>query len=121
MTTQAYAAPETPNPSSYTPDLEHAFEVALATARRYSTGRRQNPAEQQAYLQRIDQLLPRLALGPPFTPDELDTLRRACTGTLAALDIHVPIEGRVTPGLLEFALVRLHAWAHQGHPQGLVA
>ena len=121
--TQDHPQAEAPSPgqSNYTPDLEHTLEVALDTARRYSTGRRQNPSEQQAYLAQIQQLRPRLAQGPPFTAGELDVLRRACTGTLAALDAQVPIEGRVTRKLVEFALARIDTWSRQGQPQGLVA
>ncbi|KQR37769.1 hypothetical protein [Deinococcus sp. Leaf326] len=110
-----------PGPSTYTPDLEHTFHVALATARYYGTGRRQNPAEQQAYLHRIEQLIPRLASGPPFSPDELDTLRRACTGTLAALEAQLTVEGRITRKLVEFALARVDTWSRAGQAQSLVA
>lgn len=111
-----------PGPPDYTPELRTLLEFALATARRYSTGRRQNPAEQQAYLQRIDQLRPRLGHGPPFTPAELDVLRRACTGTLAAIEMGVVAAlGRITAKDLDLALSRIDAWTRLGHPTVLVA
>lgn len=122
MTQPLQAEAPSPGPSDYTPELRSVLEFALATARRHSTGRRRNPTEQHAHLQRVDELLPQLAVGPPFTPEELGTLRRACTGTLAALEMGViTILGRITAKDLDHALTRIDAWSRLGHPTVLVA
>lgn len=106
--------------ASCTPDLLYVFGVSLRTSHRLALRARPTP-ENLTYREALWAFAEELPGRQPFSPDDLDLLRRSLTSTQALVEMGRPLDHPITLDALTHALAMVNRWSTRGQPTCLVA
>lgn len=106
--------------TSCTPDLLYTFGVSLQASHRLTLHARPTP-DNLAYRDALQTFAEQLPQRQPFSPADLDLLRRSLTSTQALREMGIPLEHPLHRDDLAYALAMVARWARQCSRSQLVA